>query len=56
VGVVITVVLIVVAVFIVVAGIFPEGFVALLLPIWEDHNNRNDRGRLKRPSDKYVSR
>ena len=35
---------------------FIELPLGIFLDIREDLKNRNDRGKLKRPSDKYVSR
>ena len=38
-----------------VTGMIVGECAELLSGIWDDHGSRNDRGRLKRPLDKYVS-
>jgi hypothetical protein len=40
--------------FVVAGGILQSPLVDILLDVRDDLNNRNDRGRLKRPGDKYV--
>jgi len=38
------------------AAFFSSSFGEMLIDFLEDRRSRNDRGKLKRPSDKYVSR
>ncbi|HWG19794.1 MAG TPA: hypothetical protein VG225_04625 [Terracidiphilus sp.] len=44
------------AVFAVVGVLHETGLLDILCDIWDDLANRNDRGKLKRPSDKFVAR
>lgn len=51
-----TLIIVLGVVFIVAAAIFESPLIDILLDVGDDLKNRNDRGKLKRPSEKYLCR